>query len=69
MFHSDTHVDLNQPGPSLNKDGPKITKNSVLAALAVSLGSMIVGFCSAWSSPAIDSLMNKGSKLEVCMYE
>ena len=39
MFHSDTHIDLQQPGPKDN--GPKITKNAVLASLAVSLGSMI----------------------------
>ena len=64
MFHSDTHIDLNQPGPKDNR--PKITKNAVLASLAVSLGSMIVGFCSAWSSPAIASLMEQGSGIEVC---
>ena len=64
MFHSDTHIDLNQPGAKEN--GPKITKNAVLASLAVSLGSMIVGFCSAWSSPAIASLMEQGSGIEVC---
>ncbi len=36
-----------------------------MASLAVSLGSMIVGFSSAWSSPAIASLMEPGSGLEV----
>jgi facilitated trehalose transporter len=69
MFHSDTHIDLHQPGPS--PDGSisyKVTKSQVMAALAVSMGSMIVGFCSAWSSPAIASLMEDGSKLEVCTH-
>ena len=69
MFHSDTHIDLQQPGPTLSKNGPKITKNAVLASLAVSLGSMIVGFSSAWSSPAIASLQDNESKFEVCILE
>ena len=68
MFHSDTHIDLHQPGPPLETP-PVITKTQVLAALAVSMGSMIVGFCSAWSSPAIASLMEPGSKLEITPYE
>ncbi len=66
MFHSDTHIDLRQPGPQLETP-PAVTKTQILAALAVSMGSMIVGFCSAWSSPAIASLMEPGSKLEVTM--
>ena len=65
MFRSDTHIDLHQPGPGNAKNGPKINKNAILASLAVSLGSMIVGFCSAWSSPAIASLQDNESKFEV----
>ena len=50
MFHSDTHIDLQQPGPKDN--GPKITKNAVLASLAVSLGSMIgAKYLGFFSSP------------------
>ena len=40
-----------------------LTKSQILAALGVSLGSMIVGFSSAWSSPAIASLMEPGSRI------
>ena len=32
------------------------------AALAASLGSLVVGFTSAWSSPAIASLQKEGSR-------
>ena len=52
MFHSDTHIDLNQPGPKDNR--PKITKNAVLASLAVSLGSMIgAKYFGFFSSPSL----------------
>ena len=52
MFHSDTHIDLQQPGPKDN--GPKITKNAVLASLAVSLGSMIgAKYLGVFSSPSL----------------
>ena len=42
-----------------------ITKTQILASVAVSLGSMIVGYSSAWSSPAIADLMEAGSHIEV----
>ena len=32
------------------------------AALAASLGSLVVGFTSAWASPAIASLQKEGSR-------
>ena len=65
MFQSDTHINLHQPGIRGRDETPKITKTSVMASLAVSMGSMIVGFCSAWSSPAIASLMDPASRIEV----
>ena len=65
MFHSDTHIDLHQPEPLHDVQTSKVTRTQVLASLAVSTGSMIVGFCSAWSSPAIASLQEPGSRLEV----
>ncbi len=64
MFHSDTHVDLALAAPP-KAPASVVTRTQILAALAVSLGSMIVGYSSAWSSPAIASLMEPGSGLEV----
>ena len=66
MFTSDTHIDLNRPTGGLVQD-VVLTKTQMLAALAVSTGSMIVGYSSAWSSPAIASLMEPGSHIEVLM--
>ena len=40
-------------------------KTQIMASLAVSTGSMMVGFCSAWSSPAIASMQEPGSGIEV----
>ena len=68
MFHSDTHIDLHQPSPLHDGQTSKVTKTQVLASLAVSTGSMIVGFCSAWSSPAIASLQEPGSRMEVSVF-
>ena len=65
MFRSDTHIDRYEAeyGPP---DSPAaITKTQILASVAVSLGSMIVGYSSAWSSPAIADLMDPGSHIEV----
>ncbi len=64
MFHSDTHVDLCLQAPP-KPPTSVVTRTQITAALAVSLGSMIVGYSSAWSSPAIASLMEPGSGLEV----
>ena len=67
MFQSDTHIDIYRPRTI--EDGVEVetpvTKTQILAALAVSMGSMIVGFCSAWSSPAIASLQEDTSHLKV----
>ena len=35
------------------------------AAVAVSLGSLVVGYCSAWSSPAIPSLQANTTTLSI----
>ena len=69
MFQSDTHIDIYRPRTSENgvEVETPVTKTQILAALAVSMGSMIVGFCSAWSSPAIDSLQRDTSRFEVHM--
>ena len=62
MFRSDTHSDIFR---SENVEKSKVTRTQILASLAVSLGSMIVGFFSAWSSPAIASLMEPKSHIVV----
>ena len=63
MFTSDTHIDLYRLEGKASE--ASLTKTQVLAALAVSTGSMIVGYSSAWSSPAIASLEKQGSRIEV----
>ena len=63
MFTSDTHIDLYRLEGKANE--ASLTKTQVLAALAVSTGSMIVGYSSAWSSPAIASMEKQGSRIEV----
>lgn len=65
MFSSDTHIDLYRL-EGAGQDA-SLTKTQLLAAMAVSTGSMIVGYSSAWSSPAIASLMEPGSHIEVSM--
>lgn len=49
LMRADTHVNIN-----INGDEPKAkcTMSQVMAALSVSLGSMVVGFSSAYTSPA-----------------
>eukprot|EP00094_Tigriopus_californicus_P006177 TCALIF_05947-PA protein Name:"Similar to Tret1 Facilitated trehalose transporter Tret1 (Culex quinquefasciatus)" AED:0.06 eAED:0.06 QI:0/0.66/0.5/0.75/0.66/0.75/4/97/504 len=69
MFRSDTHITLTQPGPEPPKGASCMTRTQLLASLAVSLGSMIVGYSSAWSSPAIASLMEPGSGIQVTQNE
>ena len=46
-----THHEQTQ---DVQSEGEK--KPQMMASLAVSTGSMMVGFCSAWSSPAIASM-------------
>ena len=41
------------------------TCSQIRAAIAVSLGSLVVGFTSAWSSPAIASLQAEGSSIPI----
>ena len=66
LFHSDTHINLQLPGAQSEvKQTTFLTRTQVLASLAVSFGSMIVGYSSAWSSPAIASLMEPGSGIQV----
>ncbi|KAK3925731.1 Facilitated trehalose transporter Tret1 [Frankliniella fusca] len=50
LMRADTHVNIN-----INGDAPraKCTLSQVMAALSVSLGSMVVGFVSAYTSPAL----------------
>ena len=65
MFSSDTHIDLYRLEGAAQD--ASLTKTQLLAAMAVSTGSMIVGYSSAWSSPAIASLMEPGSHIEVSL--
>ena len=66
LLRSDTHLDLFASQHDLETSTPGVvTKTQILAALAVSMGSMIVGYSSAWSSPAIADLMGPGSHIEV----
>lgn len=65
MFRSDTHIDRYEAEYSPAGSPAIITKTQILASVAVSLGSMIVGYSSAWSSPAIADLMKPGSHIEV----
>ncbi|KAG8228525.1 hypothetical protein J437_LFUL008982 [Ladona fulva] len=67
LVRANTHVDLQIPvstGPP-----PRCTWTQVLAALSVSLGSMIIGFSSAYTSPALASMTEKGSTLQVTEQE
>ena len=41
------------------------TWTQIKAAISVSLGSLVVGFTSAWSSPAIASLQSEGSAIPI----
>ena len=82
MFRSDTHVTLDRPAvpPAIIRTDDEtqaidvgkgffVTKTQVLASLAVSMGSLIVGYSSAWSSPAITFMMEPGSGIEVSFNE
>ena len=65
MFRSDTHIDRDETVYNQAGTPAIVTKTQILASVAVSLGSMIVGYSSAWSSPAIADLMEPGSHIEV----
>jgi hypothetical protein len=69
LLHSDSHLDLFSPQYEIQFTSPGIvTKNQILVPFAVSLGSMIFGYSSAWSSPAIVYLMGPGSHIEGLFY-
>ncbi|KAJ9593350.1 hypothetical protein L9F63_015054, partial [Diploptera punctata] len=53
LMRADTHININVPG---NEPRAKCTSTQVLAAISVSLGSMVVGFASAYTSPALASM-------------
>ena len=65
MFRSDTHIDRYETEYNPAGTPAIVTKTQILASVAVSLGSMIVGYSSAWSSPAIADLMEPGNHIEV----
>ena len=67
MFRSDTHIDRYDTEYQHADTPAIITRTQILASVAVSIGSMIVGYSSAWSSPAIADLMGPGSHIEVRM--
>ncbi|XP_055612405.1 facilitated trehalose transporter Tret1 [Uranotaenia lowii] len=56
LMRADTHVSFTVPAED---PVAKCTFSQVLAALSVSLGSMVVGFSSAYTSPALVSMMNQ----------
>ncbi|XP_049877878.1 facilitated trehalose transporter Tret1-like [Pectinophora gossypiella] len=56
LMRADTHYSI--AVRSSEYDEPKYTFSQVLAAIAVSLGSMIVGFSSAYTSPALVTMEN-----------
>ncbi|KAK0090903.1 hypothetical protein PV325_000069 [Microctonus aethiopoides] len=55
LMRADTHVNIEVPG---NLPIAKCTFSQVLAALSVSLGSMVVGFSCSYTSPALVSMRN-----------
>ncbi|XP_023952627.1 facilitated trehalose transporter Tret1-like [Bicyclus anynana] len=56
LMRADTHYSIVVSGSEYEK--PKYTFSQVLAAVAVSLGSMIVGYSSAYTSPALATMQN-----------
>uniref|UniRef100_A0A2M4A4U2 Facilitated trehalose transporter Tret1 n=1 Tax=Anopheles triannulatus TaxID=58253 RepID=A0A2M4A4U2_9DIPT len=56
LMRADTHVSFTVPA---EEPVAKCTVSQVLAALSVSLGSMVVGFSSAYTSPALVSMQNR----------
>lgn len=56
LMRADTHVSFVVPA---EEPVAKCTFSQVLAALSVSLGSMVVGFSSAYTSPALVSMMDR----------
>ncbi|XP_047984559.1 facilitated trehalose transporter Tret1 isoform X1 [Leguminivora glycinivorella] len=58
LMRADTHYSI---AVRSDYDEPKYTFSQVLAAIAVSLGSMVVGFSSAYTSPALVTMQNDTS--------
>ncbi|XP_014234736.1 facilitated trehalose transporter Tret1-like isoform X2 [Trichogramma pretiosum] len=56
LMRADTHVNIEVPG---NAPVAKCTFSQVLAAFSVSLGSMVVGFASSYTSPALTTMKNE----------
>ncbi|EAT32796.1 AAEL014972-PA [Aedes aegypti] len=56
LMRADTHVSFTVPA---EEPVAKCTFSQVLAALSVSLGSMVVGFSSAYTSPALVSMKDR----------
>uniref|UniRef100_A0A1B6E2N3 Major facilitator superfamily (MFS) profile domain-containing protein n=1 Tax=Clastoptera arizonana TaxID=38151 RepID=A0A1B6E2N3_9HEMI len=61
LMRADTHFDIEVPR-SLTSD-VNYTWSQVLAAISVSLGSMVIGFASAYTSPALASMAKPNSTL------
>ncbi|XP_034946798.1 facilitated trehalose transporter Tret1-like isoform X3 [Chelonus insularis] len=55
LMRADTHVNIEIPS---NTPVAKCTFSQVLAALSVSLGSLVVGYSSGYTSPALPSMNN-----------
>lgn len=53
LLQADTHVSRFVP---IDEPKAKCTLSQVIAALAVSLGSLVVGFSSGYTSPALPSM-------------
>lgn len=58
LMRADTHYSIVASGSGSDYVKPKYTFSQVLAAVAVSMGSMIVGFSSAYTSPALVTMQN-----------
>ncbi|XP_026492738.1 facilitated trehalose transporter Tret1-like [Vanessa tameamea] len=56
LMRADTHYSIVVSGSDYEK--PKYTFSQILAAVAVSMGSMIIGFSSAYTSPALVKMEN-----------
>ena len=63
ITHISLFMHMTVSGPDTKSTS--FTANQVLSALAVSLGSLLVGYSSAWSSPAIASLQEEDSGVAV----
>ncbi|CAG2053945.1 unnamed protein product [Timema podura] len=62
LMRADTHVNINVSG---NEPRAKCTWSQVMASLSVSLGSMVVGFASAYTSPALVSMSETNSTITI----